>query len=404
MKDSIQALLKPYLDNEYPNLLPARLKSKAAYSETDVVVLASTAFEIPTENILDYVFGISGEFKSHRPIVNIGNPDRVFHLTETPAPQPNVFAVAKARFAVEFKTPWALPLPTNLRDVFNENKSNPRNKYTKAIQQLYGYLSFNNLEFGVLSNYDSTFFFRRVSDQGMEVSPVFRYSDTGLGSTVAALTYLCHYTATQQWFSCSPLASISPSTKQYLLDFDPGMEFVNDDEPMLDWGNLMLRLEIRIAKQIASIMTGFVSNKRGGSVLQHVVFKIYDLTDLEVARQSCQELTAYKECRTLQGTHIPKLYAVGTVWGLLRVFVMEHCGTALEGETLSRGDWEKAKVIIEKLHDCGITHGDLKPDNFVVSGQGQMRLIDLGLATKHPISDEDSFLREKENFEKLREV
>ncbi|KAF3207489.1 hypothetical protein TWF192_004452 [Orbilia oligospora] len=405
IKTSIKALLNPYFDRECPNLLPFRVKPRTVHSKQDIFPFSLIAFESPTECILEDVFGISGQFSSGKHIINIGSPDRVFRLTKEPNSQPNNPTPHIGRFFLEFKTSWDLPLPPNLKDLFNEHKSDPKSKYTKAIQQIYAYLCFNNLQFGVLSNYDATFFFRRLSNHKMEISPIFKFSDTGLESPVAALTYLCHYTTTQQWFLRSPLADLDPSLEenQYLLDFDADMEFVNDDQPIIDWRDMLLRREVRISVQVASVMTGSVLDKTNGTIkLQNIVLKIYDLSDPQTACQSYRELNAYKECRMLQGKFIPTVYAVGTVWGLLRVFVLENCGTAVEGEKFSRDDWKKANDILEKLHGCGITHGDLKTDNFVVSEQGHMRLIDLGLAVKRSVED-GHFEDEKREFEWLRE-
>ncbi|KAF3319619.1 hypothetical protein TWF173_000232 [Orbilia oligospora] len=83
----------------------------------------------------------------------------------------------------------------------------------------------------------------------------------------------------------------------------------------------------------------------------------------------------------------------------LRYGKLWNCG---QRGDISRDDWEKANDILEKLHGCGIAHGDLKPDNFVVSEQGHMRLIDLGLAMKHSIED-GHFKDEKKELEWLRE-
>ncbi|KAF3093294.1 hypothetical protein TWF103_011047 [Orbilia oligospora] len=327
IKTSIKALLTPYLSRELPNLPPVQLKPRIVHSEQDKLSYALVAFEAPTEWILK-AFGISSQFSSGKPILNIGSPGRVFRLTKQPNYQPNNPTPHIVRFFVEFKT-----------------------------------------------------------------------------SPVAAFTYLCHYTTTQEWFLRSPLADIHPSLKenQYLLDFDADMEFVNDDKPTLDRRDILLRREIRLSIQVASVMTGCVLDKTNATIkLQNIVLKIYDLSDPETARQSYRELNAYKECCMLQGKPIPIVYAIGTVWGLLRVFVMENCATAVKGEKFSRDNWEKANDVLEKLHGCGITHGDLKTDDFVVSEQGHMRLIDLGLAMKRPVQD-GHFEDEKKDFEWLRE-
>ncbi|KAF3154978.1 hypothetical protein TWF569_010597 [Orbilia oligospora] len=248
IKTSIKALLTPYLERELPNLLPVQLKPRIVHSEQDKLSYALVAFEAPTEWILK-VFGISSQFSSGKPILNIGSPGRVFRLTKEPNYQPN-----------------------------------------------------------------------------------------------------------------NPTPHI-----------------------------------------VASVMTGCVLDKTNATIkLQNIVLKIYDLSDPETARQSYRELNAYKECCMLQGKPIPIVYAIGTVWGLLRVFVMENCATAVKGEKFSRDNWEKANDVLEKLHGCGITHGDLKTDDFVVSEQGHMRLIDLGLAMKRPVQD-GHFEDEKKDFEWLRE-
>ncbi|KAF3253361.1 hypothetical protein TWF128_006449 [Orbilia oligospora] len=252
IKTSIKALLTPYLERELPNLLPVQLKPRIVHSEQDKLSYALVVFEAPTEWILE---GIS---------FNKG--------AELPAKQ-----------------------SYSAHNLFNEHKSDPNNKYTKAIQQIYAYLCFNNLQFGVLSNYDGTFFFRRLSNHTLEISPIFKYSDTGLESPVAAFTYLCHYTTTQQWFLRSPLADIDPSLKenQYLLDLDADMEFVNNDEPTLNWQNMLLRREVRISVQVASVMTRCALDKMNGTIkLQNIVLKIYDLSDPQTACQSYRELNA----------------------------------------------------------------------------------------------------------------
>ncbi|KAK6499375.1 hypothetical protein TWF506_004002 [Arthrobotrys conoides] len=389
IKSSISALLGPYLDKDYPRLLSIQLGSETVHSKEDIMICAEDSFEATAQWVLKEVFDISGKFSSSKPFFNFGNTDKVFHLSEESTSTPNNPTQPKARFAIEYKTSWELPLPANLRNIYNENKSDPNNKYTKAIQQLYGRLCFNNLEFGVLSNYNSTFIFRRLPNQRLQVSPAFWYSDTFLENPVAALTYVCHYTATKQWRRCSPLAggAISPSMEEHLLDFDPNMEFLNNELPILDWRNILLRLETKTCDQpIACLMTGSMMEKSSGTLLlKNVRFKIYDLTNPEADRRSRVELEAYKQCRTLQGAYIPRLYAVGTVWGLLRVFITENFGTPLEGETFFSDEQEQMSVILRKIHDCGMM-SRVQPEYFAVSRQGQfqMRLIELGFVVKSP--------------------
>ena len=49
--------------------------------------------------------------------------------------------------------------------------------------------------------------------------------------------------------------------------------------------------------------------------------------------------------------------------------------------------------ILEKLHNYNIVHRDIKPDNFMVSSQGCVYLIDMGLSTIYH-SSESVFLKD----------
>ncbi|KAK6514515.1 hypothetical protein TWF281_004713 [Arthrobotrys megalospora] len=316
LKLSIKKLFKPYLDKDYPHLPTLRYGSTRVYTKTSVVNVAVGVFEWPALFILEDTFGIRGGFDTDISHVNIGNPDRVFYLLDPP----DGSLISKARFAIEFKTPWELPLPANLKDIFNENNADPDNKYTKAIQQLYTCLAVNNLEFGVLSNYDSTFIFRRVEEDEdddkkiMRISPMFRYSDTGLESPLAAFTYLCHYTATKNWIYRTPtLEIIPPPRKQYPLNFGTMMDTVGHEGAASDWKGMALRLETGLPKNIASVMTGYITKKAGNTILKPVIFKLYDLTEGEAVEHANRELVAYHKCHQPQGVYIPKIYAVGTM-------------------------------------------------------------------------------------------
>lgn len=67
-------------------------------------------------------------------------------------------------FQVEFKPEWIV----DLRDVpacLEANGSSVHDrKCVEALQQIYGYMTFNNNKFGILSNLTRSWFFRRVGD------------------------------------------------------------------------------------------------------------------------------------------------------------------------------------------------------------------------------------------------
>jgi serine/threonine protein kinase len=61
-----------------------------------------------------------------------------------------------------------------------------------------------------------------------------------------------------------------------------------------------------------------------------------------------------------------------------------------ESRTLEEvvGVYEQAGVALERLHGAGIVHRDFKPDNVVVDGEGNAKLLDLGIARRVALTDE----------------
>ncbi|KAF3921090.1 hypothetical protein AA313_de0206894 [Arthrobotrys entomopaga] len=261
-------------------------RKKVIYSERCMTERVVRCFEDPALEILDVVFNINNTFYDHQTAGTIGDPDRVF-IQRVPDGNP------KCLFIMEFKTPWALPLPRNLIDTFNTNKSDGKNELVRAVQQIYSYMTFNNLEFGILSNYETTFLFRRVEGGEVQVSHPIMFSDTGTDSPLAALVYLCHRTTTQSYSYFSPIGGVFPSYGQSILRLDPEVRY-SYRSPSLDsqmnWDHLTLHVETVISKGFASVSSGWVSaggrNVFGGKV----IFKIYDLSSSECVKQADNEI------------------------------------------------------------------------------------------------------------------
>ncbi|TPX61474.1 hypothetical protein PhCBS80983_g01021 [Powellomyces hirtus] len=75
---------------------------------------------------------------------------------------PDIFWVTgefmKPKFVMEYKTPWVLSVTGSIIPEYKNNSA----EVVKAIQQLYGYLTFNDLRHGALSTYNVTCFFRQT--------------------------------------------------------------------------------------------------------------------------------------------------------------------------------------------------------------------------------------------------
>ncbi|KAF3923420.1 hypothetical protein ABW21_db0206503 [Orbilia brochopaga] len=300
-------LLRPHLNRDEKSFranLVAREPRVKEYlhpaNEGHISRLIEEAFEIPTTQILSILFGMKGSFDAHLSDCNIGNPDCIFFVREPPVRSPNCptdDAMQKARLVMEFKTPWALELPKDLIKAYNQHKNNRKHKVTKAVHQLYGYMSWNDVRFGVLSNYTSTFFLERHEESGVRVSREFRYSETGLESVVAAMVYICHYVATTEYYYYSPVDMGPRGT--HIMTFDPQLPILHEGTwkagLTVPWKDMQIIFRGRLSKRIATVVKADVRHRKwqtpaNGKFSHLAICKIYDLTSKDAAREADQEL------------------------------------------------------------------------------------------------------------------
>jgi casein kinase 1 len=110
------------------------------------------------------------------------------------------------------------------------------------------------------------------------------------------------------------------------------------------------------------------------------------------------ESKIYKILEDVPG--IPKLRAFGKE-GQFNYMVIDKLGKSLEDLRIQQGGRFSLKTVlalgismlkrIELVHDCGIVHRDIKPDNFLVKDNNIICLIDFGLAKRY-LSKNDSHI------------
>ncbi|KAF3312549.1 hypothetical protein TWF173_007159 [Orbilia oligospora] len=295
--EEIKELLNPHLSHSttlqsryflpmVENIERKSRRKSTCENESDIVSLGSFIYEEPTLEILTEVFSITGDFTNHRATNNIGDPDRVFYIFN------DQMSRSRAKFLMEYKTPWALRMPTNIITHFNRERGNRKDKVVKAISQLYGYMTFNNLINCGLCNYEALYLLRRTGDTGLQISRPFVYSERGIRGPIAALTYICHYSATKASFHYSPVERGPPGVHTFVLD-DLEVEGTWDENIRVPWANMKLRLICSISKNIASVMSGEVVPRQPtrSRYQKKAFFKVYDITqpsNLEAADSEIQ--------------------------------------------------------------------------------------------------------------------
>ncbi|KAJ3327122.1 hypothetical protein HDU76_012347 [Blyttiomyces sp. JEL0837] len=295
----------------------------------------------------------------------------------------------KAICVFEYKTAWAVEIPLDpveiLLKFLNGQLIEPgREKFVTAIEQLYGYMTFNSLRYGVLSNFDHTLILERdvANPKTMRIAGPFK---PGQQVVRALLTVI--RLANLDYFHVSPTLSSPPANHEtfFTVEWD-GEE--NKVDPVT--------LESIVGRsRIGAVIRGTITGK------DKVIFKSTDMLARTVGDDNLVEELEHeaKVLRVLSNTimngRVPKYYGMGNIWNILRVLVMDDVGEPLSAvlkalpprQTRARSKLRDECVkVVRDLHNVGYLHGDVKADNFCVKrGRNNdqcVYLIDFGMAVE----------------------
>jgi len=78
---------------------------------------------------------------------------------------------------------------------------------------------------------------------------------------------------------------------------------------------------------------------------------------------------------------VPQLYYIyQNTWMKCSALLISYVGEPIQDGSISPQDWQQLHSAVEKLHEVGIHHHDLKIDNIVRNSNGHIRLIDFSHA------------------------
>ncbi|KAI9337318.1 hypothetical protein BDR26DRAFT_864187 [Obelidium mucronatum] len=326
-----------------------------------------------------------------------GDPDRIWSTDE--------FSLSKV--TVEFKTPWALGFVSCLItsynqecSMFREGKIKTKGKITRALEQIFVYMTVNRHRYGVLTTFDQTWFIRR---NDLATSPVSLTSQLEISQAISCrsvspsltlisawMAFLLGIEKNSDWLYASPRSSavVKSLPKSY-----PSYE--------ISYNSIQLDGLMKWDKIIGRSQTGVVAI---GQFLtfNKVVFKTMDISKRPTGLAHFKrEVEFYRQLEDLQGSVIPKFIAFGSIGGMLQVLVLEDVGRPISLQEFKERK-DEVVSLLKTLHEHHVNHGDLRLPNIMIDGNNQVRLIDLGMASER-LDDEDDDDFEVEEAEHMVE-
>ncbi|CAG8647187.1 11077_t:CDS:2, partial [Paraglomus occultum] len=328
------------------------------------------------------------------------------------------------RLVIEVKTKWALSAD-NLVTTYAQNLTECRNRTTSRIcvyhqlKQVFGYLSHNHLQFGVLTTYDKTWFLYRRQPDELCISPPIQYNNQQptLFQCFFYLTFLARN---------KPDCDSAPQSPQPLLpDDDNGDSSYDDgDNSSHNDGGRKRKAssqDARRSSQHRVLMAGRGRSKGGrgskggkrNKVMahpshssnreeEHVPLEFFDwgsfrvlnvlgmgctgtvfkaiLHGEQVALKICDlwqhpdyekellnEVEVYNALKDLQGDCVPRFKGAGYTAGGLFTIATDIVGRPLEdAESLSDQEYLVIRTALSSIHHYGFVHNDIHRENILV--------------------------------------
>jgi len=282
----------------------------------------------------------------------------------------------------------------NLRRVFTKKMFRTRDEKQsfEAIEQIYGYMTFNNLRYGILTNWTNTWALQRVETNGRQTlqcaGPFSVASQPSILKVFVGMVLL----AENDWFYASPIPNIPPSSRLFRL----ASSTLNEQKKAILLAGKyqvkprgqtyeLLPLDFRLCDFILSsahpteagciVRTELCQESLDRPPLP-VICKIVDALRYPTLSITLQtEANNYAALYPLQGVVIPRVCGFYSVWGILHVLVLEPVGEPIK--RLTPDLRQKMREALGCIHMVGYVHGDISLDNFCERGDGMVFVVDL---------------------------
>ncbi|KAJ3272736.1 Adiponectin receptor protein 1 [Terramyces sp. JEL0728] len=331
----------------------------------------------------------------------IGKPD--FLLTFGP----------KVVSFIEDKSPDTLPVQKNENELFDliemyrkdrkyDKSSNTRPELKRkevftVIKQVYGYLAFNNLKYGCVTCYDVTYFLHRPSEGRLLISDaIYHYSTSP--TLLQSIYYFIRLVVgnNSNGIESSPNDGAMPYT-----EFDDDVESSSDEsnsqehmeiddsqEKSDNCSNYSTDMNVKLKRyhlDINALRNGtFVGSGATGSAIRlkdtNIVVKCCDTFNNRDGYQMLKnEIKIYRKLSNYKLKCVPKYYGECEYFGqhfIAMDFIQgKHCDW--RGDDVLK---KKLGEAVKELKSVGVVHDDLRPENVILTAEGDIKLIDFGVA------------------------
>ena len=268
----------------------------------------------------------------------------------------------------------------------------------EALQQIYGYMTFNNNKFGILTNWKRAIFLRRSETSNRKTLDYYLLTLDRVGQPISMLKAWVGMVllSVDDWFYASPTTKDPAPPGRY---FGTSKNAWTDRKAAITTAAAyhalpingqyhLLDLDFRLCHfNLSSARRGANGSVVGGELLREsilsrdvdVIFKIVDVMRYPLTGDSlADEARAYTNLQHLQGRIIPKLYGFYSVWGILHLLALQPVGNSISvDEEIDQALRRKMKKALQRIHDAGFVHGDIARRNFCRRRGGAVFLVDL---------------------------
>ena len=336
--------------NLYPKFI---FNEQACRNELDVHDRITNNYGLPLEALLE-VLGISSLFE--RPGEDnqvLFDPDIAWKIGGE--------LNSDLGLVVEAKPWWSFEIVDDVVGQYKidtEHSSTQDSKLVKALQQIYGYMSYNYMRYGILTTYKCTYFLRRKGESTLCIS-----KPNLIGPGILKCWLFVLFQAFQEGFYSSPTGN--PSLVPIVYQKGP----LHTEKKKHKYNLIPIKSSQILLADLLERKPGGVSKGRCGSVIsgsingkENIKFKILDSFNNPKALEICyREIEIYLCLESLQGNMIPMFYGFFNLHGFL-ILALEDCGnpvTQAEYPSLKT----EIEIALKEIKNAGVKHNDLECRN-----------------------------------------